>query len=331
VAFTVLPAPTLGELRRVLLRGEFHVMHYMGHGGFDPRTGGVLLFTDREGRGVAVTAADLGVILRDHSSMRLAVLNSCEGARSDPADPFAGVAETLVRRGVPAVVAMQFEFSDTAAIEFAPALYGALAAGLPVDAAVTEARKAVYAVSPLEWATPVLHMRAEDAQLFSLIDAPPTKPPHPAEPPPLPDSQLPPIQLPQPDPVVPDGAVPDGAVPADVIGATAVISMRRRKGAWAQRNSSYWVLIDGNRVGRLRPDEAAVYQVAPGAHRVQLKWSWVSSPELTVKLATGERAAFICGASDSPSALDQMRPSVFKSELKRQFTAPDSFIDLERE
>jgi len=50
-------------------------MHYMGHGGFDPDTGGVLLFTDRDGRGVAVSAADLGVILRDHSSMRLAVLS----------------------------------------------------------------------------------------------------------------------------------------------------------------------------------------------------------------------------------------------------------------
>jgi CHAT domain len=52
VAFTVLAMPTLSELRRVLLRGEFHVVHYMGHGGFDPDTGGVLLFTDHDGHGV---------------------------------------------------------------------------------------------------------------------------------------------------------------------------------------------------------------------------------------------------------------------------------------
>src|SRR3954463_10066004 len=48
--------------------------------------------------------------LRDLRSLRLAVLNSCEGARNSRTDPFAGTATTLVRQGsVPAVVAMQFE------------------------------------------------------------------------------------------------------------------------------------------------------------------------------------------------------------------------------
>src|SRR3984893_421255 len=179
IAFTELASPTMSDLRRALLRDRFHVLHYMGHGGFDEQNGGVLVFADRTGHSVPVTAGDLGVLLRDHTSMRLAVLNACEGARSDPADPFAGVADTLVRRGIPAVVAMQFEFSDDAAIEFAPALYGALAAGLPVDAAVGEARKAVYTVSPLEWATPVLYLRAADGQLFDITQETPL--PHPPE------------------------------------------------------------------------------------------------------------------------------------------------------
>lgn len=170
VEFTVLSPPTLSELRRVLMRDNFHVLHYMGHGGFDQRNGGILLFTDRDGRGVPVTAADLGVLLHDHSTMRMVVLNACEGARVDPADPFAGVADTLVHREIPAVVSMQFEFSDIAAIEFAPALYGALAMGLPVDSALAEARKAVYIISPVEWATPVLHLRADDARLFNLAE-----------------------------------------------------------------------------------------------------------------------------------------------------------------
>jgi bifunctional DNase/RNase len=67
---------------------------------------------------------------------------------------------------------MQFEVSDDAAIEFAPALYGALAAGRPVDAAMAEARKAVYTVSLLEWATPVLYMRADEAHLFDVTGRP---------------------------------------------------------------------------------------------------------------------------------------------------------------
>jgi tetratricopeptide (TPR) repeat protein len=177
LAFTELAAPTLGELRTALMRETFHILHYMGHGGFDADNGGMLLFTDRSGRGVPVTGSDLGVMLRDHTSLRVAVLNACEAARTDPADPFAGVADTLVRRGIPAVIAMQFEVSDTAAIEFAPALYGALAAGRPVDAAVAEARKAVYTVSPLEWATPVLYLRADNAHLFDV-----TQPAHSATP-----------------------------------------------------------------------------------------------------------------------------------------------------
>ena len=180
VAVTELAAPTLSELRRTLAQDTFHVLHYMGHGRFDRLRGGVLLFTGQDGRSVPVTGGDLGVMLADHASLRLAVLNACEAGRTDPEDPFAGVAETLVRRGIPAVVAMQFEVSDEAAVELAPALYGALAAGLPVDAAVTEARKAMYTVSPLEWATPVLYLQAGDARLFDIDqDARPVAQTHP--------------------------------------------------------------------------------------------------------------------------------------------------------
>jgi hypothetical protein len=59
--------------------------------------------------------------------------------------------------------------------------------------------------------------------------------------------------------------------------------------------------------------------------------NWMSSPETIVELTTGEHAAFICGPSPTPSTMQQMRPSVAKSELKRQFTEPDSYIDLQRE
>jgi hypothetical protein len=174
LAFTELITPTLSELRRVLSCDTFHVIHFMGHGGFDSRHGGVLLFADRAGSPASITAEDLGVMLRDHTSLRLAVLNACEGGRIDPTDPFAGVADTLVRRGIPAVIAMQFEVSDDAAVEFAPALYGALTAELPVDVALAEARKAMYAVSPLEWATPVLYLRADEARLFDISDSAPS-------------------------------------------------------------------------------------------------------------------------------------------------------------
>ncbi len=73
----------------------------------------------------------------DQTVLRLVVLNSCEGARTTLTDPYAGVATTLVRLGVPAVVAMQFEISDEAAIVFAEELYTNLIGRQdPIDAAV---------------------------------------------------------------------------------------------------------------------------------------------------------------------------------------------------
>ena len=115
---------------------------------------------------------ELGTILADEMTLRLAVLNACEGARSSVDDPFSGVATSLVRREIPAVVAMQLEITDRAAITFASELYAALADGYAVDAALAEARKAIFAdENEVEWATPVLFMRVPDGRIFD-VEAP---------------------------------------------------------------------------------------------------------------------------------------------------------------
>ena len=109
-------------------------------------------------------------MLADHRSLRLVLLNACEGARGSERDIFSSTASILVRRGLPAVLAMQYEITDQAAIEFARAFYEALADGLPVDAAVAEARKAVSlaVTNTVEWGTPVLYMRSPDGVIFDL-------------------------------------------------------------------------------------------------------------------------------------------------------------------
>jgi len=110
----------------------------------------------------------LGTILHDHRSLRLVVLNACEGSRSSRSDPFAGVAQTLVQQGVPAVIAMQFEITDEAAITFAEEFYAATADGYPVDAALSASRKAIFAAgNDIEWGTPVLYLRAPNGQIFT--------------------------------------------------------------------------------------------------------------------------------------------------------------------
>ncbi len=176
--------PTLASLQHCLQGGPFHIFHFIGHGGFDKSTEeGVLVLEDDQRRGVMADAHRIGALLHDHRSLRLAVLNSCEGARNSRTDPFAGVATTLIRQGIPAVVAMQFEITDEAAITFAGEFYAALAGGFPIDAAVAEGRKAIYLrPNDVEWGTPVLFTRAADGVLFEMTGSPQPKMPRSPEP-----------------------------------------------------------------------------------------------------------------------------------------------------
>ncbi len=169
-----LDSATLSELdRRVGSPDELHVIHYIGHGAYDDRTqGGILVLEDSTGGVHEVTGEELGTLLRDERSLRLVVLNSCEGARTSHVDPFSGVASSLLRCGLPAVVGMQAEITDEAAITFSERLYTALAQGFPIDAALTQARKAIFAAgSDVEFGTPVLFLRGESTQLFDVDGA----------------------------------------------------------------------------------------------------------------------------------------------------------------
>jgi hypothetical protein len=161
---------TLPALQRRLRQGRYHILHFIGHGSFDERMDdGALILEDENGKGCVVSGQYLGTILRDHESLRLVLLNACEGARSGTMDPFAGVAQSLIRQGIPAVIAMQFEVTDDAAIVLAHEFYGAIADRYPVDAALAEARKAIFASgNGIEWGTPVLYLRAPDGCIFDI-------------------------------------------------------------------------------------------------------------------------------------------------------------------
>ena len=160
---------TLAELLPPLRQNEYHVLHFIGHGGYDEEAhDGALAFEDEDRNTRLVTGRDLMQMISGHRSLRLVVLNACEGARSATDDPFGGVAQVLVRRGIPAVVAMQFEISDPAALVFSPSFYQAIAQGMPVDVATVEARKTMFARGhTVEWATPVLYLRSQDGRVFT--------------------------------------------------------------------------------------------------------------------------------------------------------------------
>ena len=166
-----LEGETWRDLQRIMRQGPWHVFHFIGHGGFNSqRQEGFLALCDEAGDRDDLRATQLARLIAGHPSLRLVVLNACEGGRSSQDDIFSSTASILLRGGVPAALAMQYAITDQAAVEFARTFYEALADGMPVDAAVVEGRVAISLTfdDSIEWATPVLYLRAEDGVLFEV-------------------------------------------------------------------------------------------------------------------------------------------------------------------
>jgi hypothetical protein len=161
---------TLATLREGLREG-CQVLHFSGHGDF-VKDKGYLFFEDDGGKSRPVNSDTLAHLLKG-TNIRLAVLNACESAMAPTGDAFGSMAAALVRAGLPAVIAHQYAMPDTSAIPFAAEFYRALADGYPVDAAVGEGRKAILSElgtawrDSIDWATPVLFMRAPDGHILS--------------------------------------------------------------------------------------------------------------------------------------------------------------------
>jgi hypothetical protein len=172
VVLETLEGATLAALRQHLRREQVNILHFIGHGNFDPQQDeGSLLFEDEAGQHDKVSATELATLLHDHEPLRLVFLNACHGATSDSQNFFAGVAQKLVQQGVPTVLAMQFAVSDRTAIALAHEFYQSITAGLPLESAVSEARKAIFSEGDrFEWGTPVLFSRSPDGVLLVSVD-----------------------------------------------------------------------------------------------------------------------------------------------------------------
>jgi CHAT domain len=163
-----------------LLSNQWHVLHFIGHGDYDPTSDqGVIAFVGEDDRADLVEAEPLADLLHEARPMpRLVVLNSCSSGEQGTQDLFSGTAAALVRSGISAVAAMQFTVSDPAAIRFARGFYTVIAHGSNVDDATRSGRIAILRVPhSLEWVTPVLYVRGENTELFHVIQRPPREAP----------------------------------------------------------------------------------------------------------------------------------------------------------
>lgn len=145
---------TFETIQSYLNEKDYHIVHFTGHGIEVDGQGFLILenedFTSNKvgNQAVADLFAERGI--------RLVVLSACESS---------DLADKLVRKGLPAVVAMQYSILDPSAAGFAFAFYQALASGRAIDQSLTEARLAMRNAkgsNKIDFATPVLYLLDPD-------------------------------------------------------------------------------------------------------------------------------------------------------------------------
>ena len=147
-----------------------HVLHFLGHGGFDAQRNPVIrLADDADGEKTLLPIEVFAEELRaNFDTMRIVYLQACSGARPGV---FASAAELLARSGVDAVVAhlwpVRAEVARAAAQDFYSHLIGARVGGGDVGASMQASRRTLLA-SSADGFSPVLFLRGPDAQLFDL-------------------------------------------------------------------------------------------------------------------------------------------------------------------
>jgi tetratricopeptide (TPR) repeat protein len=159
--------PTYDALVEAVRGGDYHVLHFYGHGVYHEGAG-YLLFEDPYGGPDQVRADDVGAVL-NRSDVRLVVMGACQSAMVGPstgsgqvADQWSSTAAALLRAGVPLVVGMQVSMRVVAAQAFTRQFYLSLAAGKDVAQALGDARlplrRDAYGKS---WFIPALYCRAQ--------------------------------------------------------------------------------------------------------------------------------------------------------------------------
>jgi len=145
VAVSVVHNPTAAQLQKAVAPPGGpgpHLVHFMGHGEFDPDYGEarLALVADDGGTDWVPDQRLADIFSRADVAPRAVVLHSCEGGRADFSVSFAGLAPQLARSGVQCVVAMQYAVTNETAIAFSTSLYKHLTAGRDIDIAVQESR-----------------------------------------------------------------------------------------------------------------------------------------------------------------------------------------------
>lgn len=170
VEITIEPHLSERKLRELLQNQRFHIWHFAGHSGVDDQGWASRLFLeDDKGNIETIAAPNLGFMLSG-SFLRLVVFSAPSNAAT-ASNLFFSIVPTLIQARIPAVVMMQEPISIKATHAFIDSFYHELARGLPIEACMTEARKAIAnatSFSQPDWACPILYTGAPVKNLLNL-------------------------------------------------------------------------------------------------------------------------------------------------------------------
>ena len=163
VQLTILEQPGRAELTQALDRGHFHVLHYAGHSNLGNAGGDLYLVSRQTGLTERLSGEDLAGLLVNNG-VKLAVFNSCRGGYSSSSEQGwqeRNLAQALVNRGMPSVIAMTERIPDDVAITFTQLLYRSLKKGQSIDLSLNRTRQGLisaYGSHQFYWALPTLYM-----------------------------------------------------------------------------------------------------------------------------------------------------------------------------
>jgi tetratricopeptide (TPR) repeat protein len=155
------------RVQQAFMQFRPHIVHYIGHGGYDEQAGGILLWEDEQGNELPFPDRRLADLLRPRG-LHAVMLHACQTGRRDASNNVLGVAGTLVREGIPAVLAQQGSFTYASSQRASETWYTALTSGMGFADALFEVRQALAQALRPDWAVPILY--GSTASLEPLLD-----------------------------------------------------------------------------------------------------------------------------------------------------------------
>ena len=125
------------------LEGDYHILHFTGHG-IPPADGSGLLLEGLQGeRRFASIPEILQSLQKVEGKLRLVVIFGCQTTRTLHVNGFTDLALSLSHRKIPAVIATQFSITEEGGLQFAETLYPRLIDGQPLELAFSATRRAL--------------------------------------------------------------------------------------------------------------------------------------------------------------------------------------------